>query len=416
MVDDIGLFAWAAAQVGGNEEAGNLAKAIELIRAAQSEFATILDVLNFVKDLIDKTAAYDSLPSRPYDSSVVRLMNLHKVKGLEAAHVYLANPTGKMNHPVDLHVDRSSGRVRGYVAIQAAGGFRGKELATCMDWPRIAKEEERYHQAEQIRLLYVAATRAKNSLIISLKKAKSDKSNSKNFWGFFEVALNACLRIQELSTQPIPMKTPVSVDIQQFELAMARVIPSWQSIVQPSYAMESVKAATVEDQPFAGESDPYGQEWGTVIHILLERLMSQPGADIHRLAETFLHENGVPLERLDEAIETAQRVTASAIWQRAQQSAHIYTEIPFYRLAAAAAGSVPVMKRGVMDLIFKEPTGWVIVDYKTDLLAKTNPSKLIKRYQPQLRAYAQEWQILTGEAVIETGLFFIRTSQYEPVA
>jgi hypothetical protein len=32
-----------------------------------------------------------------------------------------------------------------------------------------------------------------------------------------------------------------------------------------------------------------------------------------------------------------------------------------------------------------------------------------------LRASAQEWQLLTGEAVIETGLFFIRTNQYEPV-
>ena len=44
---------------------------------------------------------------RPHGAPVVRLMNLHKVKGLEAPIVFLSDPTGQYDHPVDLHVDRS---------------------------------------------------------------------------------------------------------------------------------------------------------------------------------------------------------------------------------------------------------------------------------------------------------------------
>ena len=46
-------------------------------------------------------------PCDPMAHPVVRLMNLHKVKGLEAPIVFLSDPTGQFEHPIDLHVDRS---------------------------------------------------------------------------------------------------------------------------------------------------------------------------------------------------------------------------------------------------------------------------------------------------------------------
>ena len=42
--------------------------------------------------------------------------------------------------------------------------------------------------------------------------------------------------------------------------------------------------------------------------------------------------------------------------------------------------------RGLIDLIFEEPDGWVIVDYKTDDLASSDTPSAIHYYQPQLQS------------------------------
>ena len=70
-------------------------------------------------------------------------MNLHKVKGLEAPVVFLADPTGNYEHPIDLHIDRAGKTVRGYMAVYAPrpeGSLATPRLlALPADW---AKHEE----------------------------------------------------------------------------------------------------------------------------------------------------------------------------------------------------------------------------------------------------------------------------------
>jgi ATP-dependent helicase/nuclease subunit A len=68
--------------------------------------------------------------------------------------------------------------------------------------------------------------------------------------------------------------------------------------------------------------------------------------------------------------------------------------------------------RGVVDLVFKESDGWVIVDYKTDDREDRNLAQLKEVYRPQLELYAKIWEEAAGEAVKEIGLHFVRTNQY----
>ena len=47
-------------------------------------------------------------------------------------------------------------------------------------------------------------------------------------------------------------------------------------------------------------------------------------------------------------------------------------EVPFHTLLAPgdpSKGDIPTLLRGVIDLVFLEEPGWVIVDYKTDRVA-----------------------------------------------
>ena len=82
---DLGLPMRAAAAVGGNVQAGSLAKALETLRAAQAELYSTADLVAHLERLINENREFDGLPARPHDASAVRLMNLHKVKGLGVA-------------------------------------------------------------------------------------------------------------------------------------------------------------------------------------------------------------------------------------------------------------------------------------------------------------------------------------------
>jgi ATP-dependent helicase/nuclease subunit A len=141
--------------------------------------------------------------------------------------------------------------------------------------------------------------------------------------------------------------------------------------------------------------------------------MENPGADLQRFAGTLLAENDMDRELTGEAVETVQKVTQSDIWKRACRSERRFTEIPFQILKEDAP--VPTVLRGAIDLIFKENGGWVLVDYKTDVVSAKNMDALVEKYRPQLQVYAGAWEVCTGEKVFEKGIFFIKADEYRSV-
>ena len=107
----------------------------------------------------------------------------------------------------------------------------------------------------------------------------------------------------------------------------------------------------------------------------------------------------------------------SEIWQRAQRSKRRLVEVPFQTLLApdhAQSAGLPTVLRGTIDLIFEEPGGWVIVDYKTDSDATRRRAELVEYYRGQLRTYAEAWQSATGLTVAEFGLYFVSSGEYVP--
>ena len=60
-----------------------------------ADLGSAAGVVDLLERLIEEETPFDGLPARAPESSVVRVMNLHKVKGLEAPVVFLADPGGK---------------------------------------------------------------------------------------------------------------------------------------------------------------------------------------------------------------------------------------------------------------------------------------------------------------------------------
>jgi ATP-dependent helicase/nuclease subunit A len=97
---------------------------------------------------------------RPVDSmaDAVKVMTIHGAKGLGFEHVYL----------MQLHKGIGGGPEQPTQAAELAGGFEYRLLSVpTLAWDCVLRERKRSAEAERVRLLYVAMTRAKQRLVMT---------------------------------------------------------------------------------------------------------------------------------------------------------------------------------------------------------------------------------------------------------
>jgi ATP-dependent helicase/nuclease subunit A len=427
---DLGLPALAAARPGGDVEAGSLAKALELLRGAQPEKWTAAELVEYLGRLVEGEERHDGVSARSGERPAVRVMNLHKVKGLEAPVVFLADPSGESEHDIDRHIDRSGDRVLGYIAVygETKGFNRGKPLAHPAGWESLSEREKEFLKAEGLRLRYVSATRSGAATIITQRA----KGNRYNPWRHFAGHLPEDAALPDPGPQAAPEKEREAITAREAieaagsiasRLAGARE-PTYDARGAKEYALalpakagpprdeEPVPAASTAPAPY-GEGE-HGVEWGGVIHLLLQAAMENPGTDLERLAAAALAENDLDAGLAEAAADTARSVMQSGIWRRALQSPRRLAEVPFQVLREEGT-RVPTILRGVIDLIFLGDGGWVLVDYKTDILKGKKPHLLLEKYRPQVEIYAEAWKRCTGEPVKEAFLYFLQADLLLPL-
>jgi ATP-dependent helicase/nuclease subunit A len=408
---DLGLFTLACLFTSGALRAGSLAKAMEIVRAAQAESWTVVSLVEFLEKLVNGEEKHDGLPVRPDEGPAVRIMNLHKAKGLEAPVVFLADPTGKSNkHRVSLHVDRSEDRVKGYMAVWGPDyGQREKILAHPERWESLEKKEQRFLDAEKLRLMYVAATRAGSMLCITQRETY----NNYNPWQFFREDLKAVEEIEDPGDQRRSTRREKSIGVGEADAAFSQIRERWQTVTRPSYKVSAAKSLAISSVKFSKALGEHGTEWGTVIHRLLQIAMQKPDADLRFEAKSALQEEELDASLAGDAAKTVAAVMQSDIWRRARAAKRALAEAPFYRLIPAAGDKKSCIVRGYIDLAFQEEDGgWVIVDYKTDDLKSRDIEELSRLYAPQVEIYAESWQEVTKEPVKEKGLYFTSADRY----
>ncbi len=405
---DLGLFARAASGPAGTDRAGVLCKAIELLRSASRELWSPADLVEYLGQLVEPGAVerHDGLPLRPHEGQAVRLMNLHQAKGLEAPIVFLAESSGAFQRKFALHVDRRGGTVVGFLRVRGEkrGDYGpGPVLAAPENWAQCEAEELLYREAELDRLLYVAATRAAVQLVIG-------RPQSKRRWEklLAHVPAGAVMPVPPQASAPdVQTETLPDDAVQAFDAALRE---RRKSAAGRTWDVRGLKEMVVGSGR-ASRPGEHGTEWGSVIHVLLEAAMSRGGADLGALAASALEEEELDPARGDEAIAQVRAVMASDLWRRAQAASERLTEVPIQYLqpGGSGEGGVPTIVRGVIDLVFREAGGWVIVDYKTDDRDESGLADLAGHYAPQVRAYASAWVRLTSEPVAEAFLHFVGT-------
>ncbi len=427
VLETTGLLALAAAQSAGGGDAGNVLQAVDLVRQFAGRGWTLGDIADELERLLEE-GEVESPPLELGRTDVVRLMNLHKAKGLEAAVVFLANPCGgvKREEEVSVRVDRGGDRPRGYMRILKPNDYRGSgtTIGQPEGWAEHEQAERPFLQAEVARLRYVAATRAKELLVVGRWPGANGRFARP--WAPFDgdLANAAELEIPQTANAPAVSAPDLSPERRK-QVTRAREDHAHQSQL-PSFAVQSPtgprRDEREEREDESADAAPVvtgaaaGVEWGTLIHRLLEfgtRHRSATDADLERLANWLAVDNPDLHSVVADAVSTTRRVLTSDAWKQARAAGECEVEVPFAVLTPQAGLQPPTIQTGVIDLVYRTDDGWRIVDHKTDQLAERDVEATLARHREQLTAYVHAWKEIVGSERVKAGLNLIRVGKIE---
>jgi len=373
------------------------------------------DYLAAVDDLANNTsrATLDEPDDR--DDDAVRISTIHSAKGLEFPVVALAGMSiGTRNDPEVVGV-RSDGGVEINVArVKTAGYASWKE-----------EESDPREQAELLRLLYVACTRARDHLIVSV--LGDDKARSAHIR---EAVLAVAAPQVDTPMEAIPRTT--NVPPREFEplpddwheaLERVRAASAISWVASPSRAGASLDAdrpddvVLARDQTEADETDADsdsthsfarrardGRPVGRALHAALDLLFSAAGppseVEMDRASRRAVAEEGIP-DSYDDVRQRVGAAMSSALAAEAFGAQRRWTEL---YLAAPQQGDGVRLVEGYADLVFDTGDGLVLVDHKSDA---TLPADSLSHYQAQLDGYADLLRRATGRPVVRQVLLHL---------
>jgi ATP-dependent helicase/nuclease subunit A len=352
------------------------------------------------------------------DDDAVRIMTIHGAKGLEFPVTIVSGMSTKPQaRPVQAEVVfPPSGRV-GYKVGRAA------KTDEYVAWAPI-DEQMSYH--ERIRLLYVACTRARDHLVVSLHRA--ERANPPGA----EKRTNAELLLEgmgDLTAGGLPdfgetggfVPSPAVV-----RLPPLPPRPEWERELSAALTRAarpttvSATSLTEEGEPDVEQEpvDPGFQKRPRDLDLppwLKGRYGTAVGRAVHGVLQTIDLATG---DGLDDAV--AAQCEAEAVTARAGEVRSLAADALGSRSVREAAASahwrevyvcVPVQDRqleGYIDLLYRGPDGLVVVDYKT--ASTSDPEDLDRRvegYRVQGCSYALAVRDATGEPVTRVTFVFL---------
>ena len=441
LYEETDFYAFCGALYGGDYARANLRLLFE--RAKQYEaygFGGLFGFVKYMERIKKREKDLSSAKLTGENNDVVRIMTIHKSKGLEFPVVFIAGggtpfKKGLENSRFIMHKDY--GITLDYINFEESytvpssvkGIFRNAFMSEQV--------------SERIRVLYVAMTRAKeklyfvasakNSHSAELENGKLDpdyvlSSNSyqdmllpavkesKN-WHFKSVSPDDLpLFSKEEATETAHFDAELP-DISRF-LEFKYPYPDISSVASKVSVSELKAKGNTELIPkpsFLSEKKKSGASYGTLIHSVLEHLVPCENMDSEYVKNAIsdLVLKGI-IEKEDAESVNPEKILAfyrSDIGRRIIKSENVFREQPFELLVPVSllypefsdAEDEKIILQGVIDCWFTEGDDIVLVDYKTDSF--TDVDEIHQKYDRQLELYSYALHKMTGKNIKSKNIY-----------
>ncbi|MEZ5170991.1 MAG: UvrD-helicase domain-containing protein [Acidimicrobiia bacterium] len=394
----------------GEAQGGGLREFLEWTRLQSDDGARVVETV---------------LPETDDDS--VRIMTVHGAKGLEFPITILSGMS-----------TRPGGRKGGVKITWPRDGGYGLRLTNSIateEFTRFQPLDEQMDHHEKLRLLYVAATRARDHLVVSFhrKERKGDAD---------EQSLTAAELLCKGSTDaphaveldavesdiPIaePRESAEFPDRNTWEAELKQVLARGEvprTIAATTIARQAAEQQAAEEAREATEAPPadddpglkknardlelppwmkgrYGTSIGRAVHAVLQTIDLRTGAGLEETAAAQAAAEGV--------VGHEERVTALARSALESDTVKEAASGRFWRETYVATPVGDRILEGYVDLIYRTDDGLVVVDYKTDAWrTEEDLDAKLERYRLQGASYALAVSQATGQDVTECRFLFL---------
>ena len=402
-------------------------------------------------------------PSGGTDAGGVRIMSVHRSKGLEFPIVFVCDLARRFN----------TGDLRASVLVHPELGLgpRAVDEERGVEYPTLARRaiEERLRRellSEEMRVLYVAMTRARDRLYLTAAVKNPEKkvetlqnggpaapqllrrASSPVDWLIRAAGAGQALRLrivpdaasdgalpeaeaEETAAQDVPAEAVAALRERLeyvYPHAAAQALPSKltatgiRALAEPpdGVPLEPGCVPSFELPDFLRAQRPASAaERGTAAHRLLQCMDLARGVREGAAAERdrLLASRRLTAREAQIAdLAAVDRFLASPLCARILAADRVERELRFSVLCPASVffpdgPEDEVLLQGVVDCCIEERGRLTVIDYKTDRVRGAALQARAREYAAQVRAYALAMTRLTGLPVRETVLYFLAAGQ-----
>lgn len=470
LIQDKGILAYIFAMGGGTQREANIERFISIAdRFDQGSGVGLTSFLHYLDSIMHSDQNTDSAPVIAADTNAVKIMSIHHSKGLEFPICILAGAARKYNS-ADLR-----GKMLQHPTLGIASKCHNEDgfyEYQSLPYAAIKRKTALSMMSENLRVLYVAMTRAKEQFITfatvpklesRLKSAASCLISGKpepyfcskiyDDAGFILMAAlchkdGGILRERvDIPVPVLPSDFAMKIIIDAGEAAEQAELPEQEFIYDTalltamdeklSYQYPYAELSKISAKRTASELDTATQGFaffansvpaflnkggltpaqkGTAMHTFMQfcdytAAKAQPEAEIARLvtAGYISQEEADSLNR-----EKLRLLFNSDFANRIFNSLHVYRELKVSSFVPACTienvkSEAKIFIQGIADCVFEEKDGLVLLDYKTDHVK--NETELLERYEKQLAFYKSAVEKTLKKPVKEVYLYSFALSK-----
>ncbi len=415
----------------------------------KASFKGLYNFINYIDKISKSSGDVGSAKIIGENENVIRIMSIHKSKGLEFPVVFLCG-TGKMFNLQDLNQS---------ILLHQDMGFGPKYInyERKIEYNTLAKEAIRIKSlneilSEEMRLLYVATTRAKEKLIITgcdknIKKSITEKENmapnnensklnivnirkAKSYLDWLELVyinnkekLKDILEVNYLNKNEIKEKIGLNKNEEikddtenwnkedkilldkvdkilawKYPYIKATKIEGKTSVTDITKGAKKEIADMIEKPKFLIDNQKLNKaEIGTLMHLIMQKLDLEKEYNEQTVKELIQELIASKIINENQAkyidIEKILKFTKSDLYLDLKEAKEIQKEKPFYIYIPSNEiyndeTDEKILVQGIIDLYYiNKNDELILVDYKTDYVANNNEQELIAKYKEQLEIY-----------------------------